>query len=351
WDHVGYIIGEAEKRGIYIALLPTWGDKFNLGWGDGPELFRPDSAYRYGKWIASRYSGRPNLIWVMGGDRPLENRRHFEAICAMARGIREIDDGRHLMTFHPAGGQHSAAALHEEPWLDFNMIQSGHTRSRHNYEMIGKDYALAPPKPVIDGEPGYEDHPEGFDPKNGYLDAADARQSMYMALLSGACGHTYGNHSVWGFAKSLPVEGFQPAHFCSTWDKAVHSPGAAQMQHGKSLMLSRDFLSGVPRPELVAGQLGGALHVPVLKGSDYLMAYTSQGLPIRFAAGFLGGGAAKAWWYDPRTGAAQRIGDVDDRRNLEFAPPSGGRGNDWVFVADDASAGYGAPGSGAAGTA
>ena len=25
WDHVDYIIGEAEKRGIYMALVPVWG--------------------------------------------------------------------------------------------------------------------------------------------------------------------------------------------------------------------------------------------------------------------------------------------------------------------------------------
>ncbi len=35
--------------------------------------------------------------------------------------------------------------------------------------MIAHDYAFAPVKPCVDGEPGYEDHPNKFDAKNGYL--------------------------------------------------------------------------------------------------------------------------------------------------------------------------------------
>ena len=343
WDHVDFIVREAAALGMYIALLPNWGDKFNRGRGKGPELLNAENAFRYGKWIGARYASDPNIIWVLGGDRSLENRRHFEVICNMANGILQ-SDGRHLITFHPRGHQHSSTSLHEEPWLDFNMIQSGHTRGRCTYEMVTIDYGKTPPKPVIDAESGYEDHPDSFNPKNGYLDATDVRQNAYMALLSGACGHTYGNHSVWGMIKSLPVEGFQPAHFCLTWDKALYSPGAGQMRYAKNLMLSRDFLSGTPRPDLIKEQLGGVLHIAVLKGKDYLFAYTAQGLAIEFVPGYVDDREAKAWWYDTRTGAAEAIGEVSDKTDLVFSPPSGGRGNDWVLVVDCKDAGYGAPG-------
>jgi len=343
WDHVDYIVQTAAELGLYIAFLPAWGDKFNRAWGKGPELLNAGNAYRYGKWLGSRYDGQPNIIWILGGDRSLDNRRHFDVICRMAAGIREADD-QHLISFHPTGGRHSSECLHEEPWLDFNMIQSGHTRSRFNYEMIAADYALTPAKPVLDGEPGYEDHPENFDPKNGYLDAADTRQFAYMAVLSGACGHTYGNHSVWGMIKSLPVEGFQPAHFCLTWNKALYSPGAVQMRYVKDLMLSRDFISGKPNPELVEGQLGGVLHIPVLKGKDYLFAYTAQGGAIRLKPGFMEGRPLTGWWYDPRNGEARSIGAVADNTTVIIQPPSGGRGNDWILVIDSEDAHYGAPG-------
>jgi len=344
WDHVDFIIEEAEKRGLYIALLPTWGDKFNVAWGAGPLLFTPENAARYGAWIGSRYAGAPNIIWIMGGDRTLDTRAHFDIINNMATAIRTADSGRHLISFHPTGGHHSSAALHNEPWLDFNMIQSGHERKRFNYQMIAKDYARMPCKPIIDAEPGYEDHPDAFNPQNGYLDAADARQFAYMSLLTGACGHTYGNHSVWGMIKALPVEGFQAGHFCVTWDQALYSPGAAQMQHAKNLMLSRDFLAGKPAPELVADPMGGVLHIPALRGVDYLMAYTAQGQPVRLAAGCMRRQKITGWWYDPRTGKARSIGNVSDEKDFALMPPSGGRGNDWVLVLDEESKGYGAPG-------
>lgn len=43
FDHVDDIINMAAQKGIYIALLPTWGDKvFTHSWGKGPEVFDPE---------------------------------------------------------------------------------------------------------------------------------------------------------------------------------------------------------------------------------------------------------------------------------------------------------------------
>jgi hypothetical protein len=43
FQHVDKVIAEANKLGIYIALLPTWGDKFNKKWDPGPEMFTPEN--------------------------------------------------------------------------------------------------------------------------------------------------------------------------------------------------------------------------------------------------------------------------------------------------------------------
>jgi len=42
-------------------------------------------------------------------------------------GLKEGDGGRHLITYHPMGGHSSSEWLHDEPWLDFNMLRSGHS--------------------------------------------------------------------------------------------------------------------------------------------------------------------------------------------------------------------------------
>ena len=108
WDHVDYIIKKADDLGLYIALLPTWGDKWNKKWGVGPEIFNPQNAAIYGEWIGRRYKDAPNIIWILGGDRPVENETQKEVIRNMAGALRKADGGLHLMSFHPTGGRGSS---------------------------------------------------------------------------------------------------------------------------------------------------------------------------------------------------------------------------------------------------
>ena len=140
-------------------------------------------------------------IWILGGDRPVETDAHRAILAAMARGLRAGDGGAHLITLHPSGGQGSATWVHDEPWLDFNMRQNGHgAEFTGKYDQLAVDYARTPAKPVLDGEPIYEDHPIAFDAARfGHSIAADVRRALYWDLFSGAFGHTYGHHSVWQF--------------------------------------------------------------------------------------------------------------------------------------------------------
>ena len=69
----------------------------------GPEIFTPQNAEVYGAWLGRRYRNAPNIVWILGGDRPIETDTHHEIIRAMARGLRTGDGGVHLMTFHPTG--------------------------------------------------------------------------------------------------------------------------------------------------------------------------------------------------------------------------------------------------------
>ena len=83
WDHVDYIVEQANARGLLIGLLPTWGDKWNKKWGAGGGSFTPENAAVYGEWLGRRYQDKA-LIWILGGDRPVETDQHREIIRAMA---------------------------------------------------------------------------------------------------------------------------------------------------------------------------------------------------------------------------------------------------------------------------
>ena len=69
--HVDWIVKRANALGIYVGMLPTWGDKWNKKWGVGPEIFTAANAEAYGAWLGRRYKDA-GIIWILGGDRPVE---------------------------------------------------------------------------------------------------------------------------------------------------------------------------------------------------------------------------------------------------------------------------------------
>ncbi|MCM3626130.1 glycoside hydrolase family 140 protein [Paenibacillus glycanilyticus] len=329
WQHVDYIIDLAAEHGLYIAFLPTWGDKYNQMWGKGPEVFHSGNARQYGQWLGDRYKEKTNLIWVLGGDRPQHTREHFDIICSMAEGLREGDGGAHLMTFHPPGAQSSSLHMHNEPWLAFNMIQSGHHEwIRTNYDKVAADYHREPIKPVVDGEPCYEDHPINFKADNGYFDADDVRKAAYHAVFAGAFGHTYGHHSIW----SMTTE--PDTYFIMSWQDAILRPGAEQMTHLRSLMESRPFLERIPDQSLIAENYSGANRMTAARGERYAMIYSPNGIPFRAVMGKIRGNTVKASWLDPRTGAWKDNGEYPNRGEVHFHPPTSGRDGDWILVLD-----------------
>jgi len=332
WDHMDFVIDFACSLGLYIGLLPTWGDKFNKKWGKGPEIFKPENAYIYGKWIGERYKNKNNIIWIMGGDRPIETDGHLLIVRNMANGIKEVTENRQLMTYHPTGFSSSSGYVHNESWLDFNMIQSGHGGVNiKNYEFVQKDYSLDPVKPTLDGEPRYEDHPVNFNAENGYFDDYDVRVAAYWSMLSGSLGHTYGHHSIWSFNTE------RKDYFPLKWREALHRPGAEDMKHLKELLMSRNFLELKPCRELLSENYGGANDMPAAKGKNYAYIYSPNGLDIKVNMGILYGKSIMAQWFDPRKGTYIFDGIYKNYKNenvFTFYPPSSGRNNDWILVLD-----------------
>jgi hypothetical protein len=343
FEHVDFIVNTMASLGMWCGMLPTWGDKWNASkWGVGPEVFTPENARIYGEFLGRRYKDKP-IIWVLGGDRPIETQTHHDIQNALAAGIKAGDEGKHLMTFHPVGRSTSSAVFHEADWLDFNMWQSGHTRNTPNWLDIEHDYALLPTKPCLDAEPAYEDHPSQFNIENGYIEEYDNRKSLYWALFAGAHGHTYGCHPIWQFY----ALGRNPKSFCRhTWHEAMHFPGSAQMQFAKKLIESRPFLTRIPDQTLIVGDAGtGSYHVQATRDENgsYAFVYCAAMKPVTLDLGKLRGDKLDVSWYDPRTGAVHRVGQIDNTGPREFTPPN--IWPDWVLVLDDASAKYPAPGS------
>ncbi len=329
WDHVGWILDKAGEYGIYLALLPTWGDKYQQAHGVGPEIFTPENAGAYGEMVGCRFGDRDNLVWVLGGDRNLAAYADYRVNEALARGLARGEEKRHLATLHPSGEQSGSRFFPGAPWMDFYMIQSGHgRRALPNYRFVEADWALTPAKPVLDAEPRYEDHPVGFRPENGYFDAADVRQAAYWAVFSGSLGITYGHHSVWRMNRE-PSE-----YFPLAWQEALERPAARQMRLLKELVLSRPFWERRPAQELLAQNREGSNHMAACRGEGYAFCYTPNGLSVPVRLGLLGGKEIRAEWFSPRTGERIPAGSFPNAGVREFPAPSRGRGEDWVLCLD-----------------
>jgi hypothetical protein len=337
--HVDWVIRKAAEKGIFIGLLPTWGDKVDKRWGAGPVIFNKDNAFKYGQWIGKRYRDFPNIIWINGGDRdgggdntPVWN--------ALAEGIKSVDKN-HLMTFHPWGERSSSEWFHNSSWLDFNMCQTGHgQRSYAIYkQIIVRDYDLKPVKPCFDGEPRYEDHPVGWNPNVlGWFNDEDIRQALYC----GSFGHTYGCHPIWQM-KTPEREAIGLVR--NNWYDVLDLPGAWDLIHARRLFESRSFLSRVPdQSMIVPSYYPETDYVVATRGNGYAFVYFPTGWSAEIILDKLGAKSVTAYWYDPRKGESKLIDTISGTGTRKFTPPSNGRGNDWILVLDDLSKGFKAPG-------
>ncbi len=335
----------ARQRNLFVGLLPTWGDKVTKLWGDGPVIFDSLNAYSYGKWIGNRYKNEPNIIWILGGDRPavLESDNWKPIWRAMAKGIIEGTNHQCIITYHPSGGSNSTSQwIHNENWLGINMFQSGHGGGHDVacWELTKRDFNYTPTKPTLDAEPNYEDHPVNPWPKwnvdNGYYRDYDVRKQCYRSVFAGACGVTYGNHAVWQFMNAKEEAINYPDR---GWINAMDRPGATQVGYLRKLIESRPMLNRVPDNSIVLkGQADKAEHIEAFRSADnsYAMIYIPVGKSITIATSFFQK-QINAWWFNPKDAKVKKIGTLENKGSMEFETPTLGLGNDWVLIIDAAS--------------
>jgi hypothetical protein len=346
WKHVDFIVRQAQQRGIYIAIVCVWGGNVKSG------NVSVDDARRYGTFLANRYKDEPNIVWIIGGD--VRGDVKPDVWRALATSIRTIDPN-HLMTYHPLGRTMSATWFNNESWLDFNMFQSGHRRygqrrgdgdysiqentEEDSWRFVERSWAFTPIKPVLDGEPSYEDIPQGLhDTSQPYWQAPDVRRYAYWSVFAGACGHTYGHNST----MQMYRPGIGPAYGAKkAWWDAIHDPGCTQMQYLKRLILAFPFTERVPDQSMVAGVNGTQYErIIATRGADYLLVYNYTNRRADIDLTRISGAKKKAWWYSPVDGRVEYIGEFANGTHA-FVHDSGYRaGNDWVLIATDAKVNY-----------
>jgi hypothetical protein len=338
WKHVESVVKMARDMGMYMGLLPTWGKFAKAGY------LNAENAGRYISFVTGRFNKYENIIWLNGGDVRGDDCPEVWDICGNI--LRECSPGK-LIGYHPFGRTSSTYWFNDCEWLEFNMFQSGHRRydqqnlgawdertkdepwyGEDNYRYVEADLAKKPLRPVLDGEPSYEQIPQGLhDFSQPYWEEHHIRRYAWWSVLAGACGHTYGNNAVFQFYG----EGGPPSYGVKdTWDVSIHHAGSGQMGILKSLMLDIGFTDCAPMQELL-GDDAGEKHdaIRVFGNGKSIAAYNYSGRNFTLKADV----KADAWWFDPASGVRNYFGKVNLSDGKHFRPPAKKAGhNDWVLL-------------------
>jgi hypothetical protein len=335
WDHIDFIIDEAARRGIYMALVPVWGTNVKNGW------MNERQAEIYATFLANRYKNKINIIWLNGGD--IKGTDSIAVWNKIGKTLRKLDP-LHLITFHPRGRFTSSRWFHREQWLDFNMFQSGHRNylqdtskgetnyGEDNWKYVQEDRGKLPIKPTLDGEPSYEGIPHGLhDTTQLYWNDSDLRRYAYWSVFAGAAGFTYGHNAVMQF--------YQPGDSSSAygakqyWQQAMNDKGATQMIHLQNLVNSVFWSARFPDQKLTTNSGKKYDRLAAIQSKGYAFIYTYNGRNIIVDMKRIWGTKIIASWYDPRTGKYTAVGNYVNKGREQFDPPGDpAPGNDWVLV-------------------
>jgi hypothetical protein len=183
-------------------------------------------------------------------------------------------------------------------------------------------------RPVINGEPGYENIPNLLNKWHFQrLEASDIRLAAYWSMLSGAAGHTYGCNEVWQMHASGrdPLFGAQ-----MSWDKALDLPGASQMGILRQIIESLPWQQMKPSQELIAGIKWSFSAIKVAMATldkSCILAYLPGGNKIKLKLKKSELNQCKAYWIDPRNG---EVSAIKNKPSREFNAPN--RLQDWLLL-------------------
>jgi len=355
WDHVDYAVKTAEDKGLYMALVATWGEWVTPR-TDKPLFNTQSQAYNYGWFIGNRYRNSPNVIWILGGDRhPDERKEGITLWRSMAEGIADgtnntkkmdghADYSTTLMTHHSFNS--SSTWFHNDEWIDFHTWGSYHAEvnNTRSYLAAISDWNLPNPKPTLNSEPCYEGHGINYAiPDNGVFTSTDVRLAAYWSVFSGAAGFTYGAQPIWQFTDQTRKKHSEMTF--TDWQTGMDLPGAFQMAFLKKLFESQSMSGMVPdQSMIVSGQGDCANYVAAMRGKTNTCIYIPSGGKPVIKMGLLSGKKVTASWFNPRTGETTLIGEFENTGEKAFNVPGmskelpwlrSGRGCDWVLILQD----------------
>ena len=318
------MLAAAADRGMVTAGVVLWFDYVpgtNPAWSVYRKAdFTPELAGVFGRWLAARYAAY-GLVWLVSGDSDYESAYAAQVYSAAAHAILEGSPTGALMTAHLNGGLSTPKNLHDAGWLNFHMYQSSHHLDSHltAQRYSAEDRALLPIRPVLNGEPAYENI--GCYGREGTLGRDLVRKVAWYSLLSGGnAGITYGGHGLWSWHRE--GEAFAPGQVWGMpvdWRHAAAFPGSDDYARLKRFMEGCSWWNLEPVVSPFVTEAGREEPVCATDGNVFL-AYLAG--PMKISADNGTEGWAQASWFNPADGrwAEGRMHADDGHLTIEKPP-------------------------------
>jgi hypothetical protein len=120
-----------------------------------------EQVIRFARWLRARW-GAYHVAWSLGGDGDFRGERaaRWKQIGAAVYA----EPREPLVTMHPRGWNWVGDEFRDQSWLTFSIYQSGHSDDEGKVRWLPEgphtvDWLRVPPRPIINIEPNYEDHP------------------------------------------------------------------------------------------------------------------------------------------------------------------------------------------------
>jgi hypothetical protein len=282
----GQYLSEADAITVARYLVDRWGgdDTAYLLGGDGD--YRGDKAPR----------------WQRIGRAVFPQN-------ARGAGVPPAHTTSPLVTMHPGGQMWVTEEFRHEPWFGFHGYQSGHGDSDDHLRWLLNGppvppWQADPVHPLINLEPNYETH-ISYHSQRRFTDHDVRRAAYWSLLLAPTAGVTYGNNSIWWWAREpgVPMD-HANIGMVEPWHAGLDLPGV------RSMAILRRFFDQIawwtlrPAPDLLTDQPDAAdpaRHIALAANADRTLAvaYLPCGGTLNLSAELAD---LNRQWFDPRTG-------------------------------------------------
>ena len=298
---------------------------------------------KHWRYLIARWGAYP-VVWCLAGEGAMPyylSKTPKEDVAAQEQGwteiskyVHTIDPYRHPVTIH-----NGRSEVEDPSVLDFDMLQTGHSdrKSIPNTENQITGAQLKTPRiPVLAGEVCYE----------GIMEASRQEIQRFMfwtCILNSAAGHTYGANGIWQVNTRQRPFGPSPHGRCwgdVPWDVAMELPGSQHIGISKGLLMRYAWWRFEPHAEWVD---------PHWSKENYEQPYAA-GIPGEVRVIFIPpawnaptvkglepGVAYRAFYFDPKSGKQEDLGDVAPDASGAWPAPLTPTLADWILVLEKKS--------------